>query len=48
VVAALPFSRTLINQNERDVIAEFGRTMIGKLAAFRSTSVEPAEASHAI
>jgi O-antigen/teichoic acid export membrane protein len=48
VVAALPFSRTLINQNERDVIAEFGRTMIGKLEAFRSPSVEPAEASHAI
>jgi O-antigen/teichoic acid export membrane protein len=48
VVAALPFSRTLITQQERDVIAALCRTIIDRLAAFRSPRVEPAEATHAI
>jgi hypothetical protein len=43
----LPFSRTLISQQERDVIAEFGRKLLGRLAAHRATRVE-GEASHAV
>jgi O-antigen/teichoic acid export membrane protein len=48
VVAALPFSRTLITQPERDVIAEFGRTLLSRWTAYRSARVETVEASHAI
>jgi len=51
VLAALPFSRTLINQQERDVIAVFGRTLFGQLTRHQSRglrSVETAEATHAI
>jgi hypothetical protein len=48
VVAALPFSKTLITQQERDLISDFGRKLLGRLAAYRSTRVKPVEAGHAI
>jgi PST family polysaccharide transporter len=44
----LPFSKTLITQQQRDVLAEFGRGFLARLAAYRSPRIEPAEASHAI
>jgi O-antigen/teichoic acid export membrane protein len=48
VVAALPLSKTLINQQERDAIAEFGRSMLGRLAAYRLRRLDNAEVKHAV
>jgi O-antigen/teichoic acid export membrane protein len=48
VLAALPFSRTLINQQERDEIAAFIRQLIGRLATHRSSRIQAQEASHAV
>ena len=48
VVAAVPLSRTLVNQQERDMIADFSRKLLGRLTAYRSPSIETAEVTHAI
>jgi O-antigen/teichoic acid export membrane protein len=48
VAAALPFSRTLVTQQERDLLAEFGKDCLARLAAYRSTRIEQTEPSHAI
>jgi O-antigen/teichoic acid export membrane protein len=48
VAVAMPLSKTLINQQERDMIAEFGRNLLGRLPACRSPRVEAAEVTHAI
>jgi hypothetical protein len=43
----LPFSRTLITDQERVAIAEFGRECLSRLTANWPPRAEPAEASHA-
>ncbi|MCI0333229.1 MAG: oligosaccharide flippase family protein [Planctomycetes bacterium] len=48
LAAILPFSKTLITPQEREVIAEFGRAFLARLAAYRAPRVEQAEAGHAI
>jgi hypothetical protein len=48
VAVAMPFSRTLINQQEREVIAGFSRDLLGRLAGYRSRRVEAVEVTHAI
>jgi PST family polysaccharide transporter len=48
LAVVLPFSKTLITQQERDVIAAFGRDLLGRLAAYRSRRVKRVEATHAI
>jgi O-antigen/teichoic acid export membrane protein len=48
VLAALPFSKTLINQNERDEIAAFVRQLVGRLAIYRASRVQAGEAGHAV
>jgi polysaccharide transporter, PST family len=48
LTAAMPFSKTLVTQHERNVIAEFIRQFAGRLTAYRSSRVEQVEAGHAI
>jgi O-antigen/teichoic acid export membrane protein len=46
--AALPFSRTLVTQQERDTIAEFVRDCLSRLKVNWSRRDVPVEASHAV
>jgi O-antigen/teichoic acid export membrane protein len=51
VITALPFSKTLVTRQERNLIAGFVQGLLDRLAAYRSRrleSVETVEASHAI
>jgi O-antigen/teichoic acid export membrane protein len=48
VASALPFSRTLLTEQDRGAIADFYRALLGRLAAYRSPRIETAEASHAL
>lgn len=48
VTAALPFSRTLLTQPERDEICGFARRALERLAAWRATRLEAGGATHAI
>jgi polysaccharide transporter, PST family len=48
VTAALPFSKTLLNAQERGVIGGIYREFIDRIAAYRSPRIETAEASHAL
>jgi O-antigen/teichoic acid export membrane protein len=48
LAAALPFSRTLLTEQDRGVIAEFCRGLLDRVAAYRSPRIETVEASHAL
>jgi hypothetical protein len=48
LAAALPFSRTLITNDERLSLVEFGRDYLAKLTAYWSRGAEQTEPSHAI
>ncbi len=48
LAAILPFSKTLISPQEREVIAQFGRAFLARLATYRAPQAEQAEASHAV
>jgi O-antigen/teichoic acid export membrane protein len=45
---AMPFSKMLITQEERDSLVELARAQIDKLRAYWSSQVEPTEPSHAV
>ncbi len=45
---AMPFSKTLFTQQERDSLVELARTQIDKLNAYWTSPVEPTEPSHAV
>ena len=47
LVAALPYSRTLVTQDERNAIAELCRAYVAKLVAYGSRRAEQAEVGHA-
>lgn len=48
LTCAIPFSRTLVSQQERELITSFGQEFLARLAAYRSPRVETVEASHAV
>jgi O-antigen/teichoic acid export membrane protein len=48
VLCILPFSKTLLNVQERGVIAEFYQKSLDWVAALRSGRLEQVEASHAV
>jgi O-antigen/teichoic acid export membrane protein len=48
LAAALPFSRTLLTEQDRGVVAEFYRGLLDRMAAYRSPRIEPVEASHVL
>jgi len=48
LVGLLPYSRTLVSQDERDTIAAFGREYFAKWSGYWSRNPKPSEASHAI
>jgi hypothetical protein len=45
---AMPFSKTLITQEERDSLVELARAQIDKLSDYWSSQAEPTEPSHAV
>lgn len=48
LAAALPFSKTLVTQDERDALAELGQHYLARLSAYWSRPAEQTEPSHAI
>jgi hypothetical protein len=44
----MPFSKTLITEEERASLVELARAQIDKLSAYWSSQVEPTEPSHAV
>jgi O-antigen/teichoic acid export membrane protein len=47
LAAALPFSKTLLTQNERRALREIGQSLLLRLAPYWSRRVKPIESSHA-
>jgi O-antigen/teichoic acid export membrane protein len=48
LLAVLPFSRTLVTQDEREAIIELGRAYVAKFIAYGSRRAEHAEVSHVV
>jgi hypothetical protein len=48
LVASVPFSRTLVTQDERDLLASFGQSYLSRLGSYLSRTRKQGEANHAI
>lgn len=48
LAAALPISRTLLTQDERELLAEFGQSYLSRLNSYLSSTRKQGEASHVV
>jgi hypothetical protein len=48
LAATIPFSRTLVTQDERDLMAEFGQSYLSRLNSYLSPAPKQGEANHAV
>jgi len=48
LLAAVPFSKTLLTQDERNLLAAFGQSYLSRLASYLAWTRKQGEANHAV
>jgi hypothetical protein len=48
LAAAVPFSKTLLTQDERDLLTTFGQSYLSRLASYLAWTRKQGEAKHAV